>query len=100
MIALPLQGASRKYENSVFIDHDAKPFPDQWSVLSNTSKVDRHQFNTLLKTLSLKTSVDEVNYLPWENSNNSAMGKISDCPDQIWLRFENQLYIQNSNLPN
>jgi hypothetical protein len=34
LIALPLQFAPRKAGNSVFIDSDFNPYPDQWQVLS------------------------------------------------------------------
>jgi superfamily II DNA or RNA helicase len=34
LIALPLQFAPRKLDNSVFIDSDFRPYPDQWHFLS------------------------------------------------------------------
>src|SRR5580693_8919921 len=34
LIALPLQRAPRKQDNSVFIDPDFHPYPDQWQLLS------------------------------------------------------------------
>src|SRR5665213_3709128 len=39
LIALPLQLASRKADNSVFIDSDFKPYPDQWRFLSTIRRV-------------------------------------------------------------
>ncbi len=39
LIALPLQLASRKADNSVFIDSDFKPYPDQWQFLSTIRRV-------------------------------------------------------------
>src|ERR1019366_5818584 len=38
-IALPLQLASRKADNSVFIDADFKPYADQWQFLSTIRRV-------------------------------------------------------------
>ncbi len=39
MIALPLQFAPRKAGNSVFIDSDFRPYPDQWQFLSTIRRM-------------------------------------------------------------
>lgn len=39
LIALPLQRAPRKQDNSVFIDHDFHPHPDQWQFLSTIRRM-------------------------------------------------------------
>src|ERR1035441_5653293 len=39
LIALPLQFAPRKAGNSVFIDADFKPYPDQWRFLSTIQRM-------------------------------------------------------------
>src|SRR5208337_1040806 len=39
LIALPLQRAPRKQENSLFIDHDFHPYPDQWQFLSTIRRM-------------------------------------------------------------
>jgi len=39
LIALPLQRAPRKQDNSVFIDHDFRPHPDQWQFLSTIRRM-------------------------------------------------------------
>jgi superfamily II DNA or RNA helicase len=39
LIALPLQFAPRKAGNSVFIDSDFQPFPDQWEFLSTIQRM-------------------------------------------------------------
>jgi hypothetical protein len=39
LIALPLQRAPRKQDNSVFIDHDFHPYPDQWQFLSKIRRM-------------------------------------------------------------
>ncbi len=39
LIALPLQFAPRKAGNSVFIDSDFQPFPDQWEFLSTIQRI-------------------------------------------------------------
>jgi superfamily II DNA or RNA helicase len=44
LIALPLQGESRKHGNSVFVDpeNDFSPFPDQWDILQRIEHVPVH----------------------------------------------------------
>src|SRR5450432_1143137 len=39
LIALPLQRAPRKQDNSVFIDPDFHPYPDQWQFLSTIRRM-------------------------------------------------------------
>ena len=39
LIALPLQFAPRKAGNSVFIDFDFNPYPDQWQFLSTIRRM-------------------------------------------------------------
>jgi superfamily II DNA or RNA helicase len=39
LIALPLQGAPRKTGNSVFVDANFQPYPDQWEFLSTLERV-------------------------------------------------------------
>src|SRR5215469_11468100 len=39
LIALPLQFAPRKSDNSVFIDSDFRPYPDQWHFLSTIQRM-------------------------------------------------------------
>ena len=39
LVALPLQGNARKHGNSVFVDEDFEPYPDQWEFLLNVGKL-------------------------------------------------------------
>jgi len=41
LIALPLQKASREQDNSVFLDEQLKPHPDQWAFLSSVHRMSR-----------------------------------------------------------
>lgn len=40
LIALPLQGMARRKGNSIFVDENFVPYPDQWQVLSRISRID------------------------------------------------------------
>ncbi len=52
LIALPLQKKARDNGNSVFIDENLVPYPDQWSFLSNIKKLNEKLLTTLIKKLS------------------------------------------------
>ncbi len=40
LIALPLQHASREMGNTVFVDADGKPLPDQWAYLASIPRIE------------------------------------------------------------
>jgi hypothetical protein len=40
LIALPLQHASREMGNTVFVDEDGKPLPDQWAYLASIPRIE------------------------------------------------------------
>ena len=42
LIALPLQNKPRKEGNSVFIDENFRPFPDQWHFLNKVQKINQN----------------------------------------------------------
>lgn len=53
LIALPLQGESRKQGNTVFIDHKIlTPYNDQWEVLSKIQKVSINQLDKLYQNFN------------------------------------------------
>lgn len=45
LIALPLQGQARKKGNSVFVDEDFVPYPDQWAYLCETKRYMQTMWN-------------------------------------------------------
>ena len=49
MIALPLQGNARKHANSVFVDVDFEPYPDQWEFLLNVGNLSEQLLEDILK---------------------------------------------------
>ena len=49
LIALPLQGKPRKSGNSVFVDTDLNPLPDQWAYLSQLGRVPASQAESLVR---------------------------------------------------
>jgi superfamily II DNA or RNA helicase len=49
LIALPLQAKAREAGNSVFLDDDFTPHPDQWDLLAGVPKMSREKLEDLLE---------------------------------------------------
>ena len=71
LIALPLQKKAREKGNSVFIDENFAPWPDQWAFLSQASRMDEAQLTGAIAKLvqgqdlgELKTE-SEAEATPW-----------------------------------
>lgn len=50
LIALPLQNGPRKKDNSVFIDENLIPYPDQWQYLKNVKKMSLEHIKQLVQS--------------------------------------------------
>ena len=56
LIALPLQFAPRKAGNSVFIDSDFRPYPDQWQFLSTIRRMSPQPLRRSSRKLNAKAT--------------------------------------------
>jgi hypothetical protein len=52
LIALPLQRRPRERGNSVFLDDNLEPYPDQWAYLSSVRRLAAHEVEQLVQFLS------------------------------------------------
>ena len=75
LIALPLQGLARKSGNSLFIDENFIPYPDQWAFLSYAKKLGAdtvdYYINQLCRNseLGVLSSAEKENgQRPWERA--------------------------------
>ena len=50
LIALPFQGKAQREGNSVFVDEQFEPFPDQWLYLSQVQLIPRSTVQSLIET--------------------------------------------------
>ena len=50
LIALPFQGKAQREGNSVFVDEQFEPFPDQWLYLSQVQLIPRSTVHNLIET--------------------------------------------------
>ena len=72
LIALPLQGRPREGGNSVFLDADFEPWPDQWSFLSGLRRLSATELATIVdkagrqgRIVGLRLPLDDEDEEPW-----------------------------------
>lgn len=101
LVALPLQGQARKNGNSVFVDDNFIPYPDQWAYLQQMMKMSSAQVDY---TLSLHTNQESLGALsktsesaPWERPEPRPM-KPGDFPKAIAIIRASGLYIPMARL--
>ncbi len=101
LIALPLQKAARRKNNSEFVDGRFEPYDDQWAFLSSVEKIAPDRIRELATELGdgselgiLKEDEEEENPKPWETGKPPKVRlKKSDFPQQIDIVKANMLYI-------
>ncbi len=101
LIALPLQKTPRVNGNSVFIDIDFVPYPDQWRFLSNIEKLNEKLLEKLIKKLSkgnelglLKDGDSKVK--PWIKRKSEL--KKSDFSGTVEIVRSGMLYIEKKQI--
>lgn len=108
LISLPLQKYPMLKGNSVFINDDFNPYPEQWSYLANIRKMTSHEVTIFVKELSKNnfTSVinktEEKDEVPWEVSmplQNRHVKLPCFIPDRITITIANQIYLKKEILP-
>ena len=110
LIALPLQKKARRRDNSVFIDQNINPYPDQWAFLSSVQKISQQELEQIVKNfqdeneiIGVRTVVfDENENEPWKLSPSRKYKEspITEVlPGQLELVISNQIYIEKTNLP-
>lgn len=96
LIALPLQGHARKTGNSVFVDENFIPYPDQWEYLASLQYVSPEQVEETVtkygKNNELGELVRETEEKPWEAKKQHALGQL-DFPATLEIVRANMVYI-------
>jgi len=101
LIALPLQKKVRDNGNSVFIDENFVPYPDQWSFLSNIEKLNEKHLATLIKKLSKGNELGllkdgDSKLKPWVKQTTEL--KKGDFSGTIKIVKSGMLYIEKNGL--
>lgn len=94
LVALPLQGKARRKGNSVFVDADFQPYPDQWDFLLNIKKIDEPTITAIIEkhNASIGELTKSSESKPWETPRPITIEK-TDFPPTIILTKANLLYI-------
>jgi superfamily II DNA or RNA helicase len=110
LIALPLQRQARDHDNSVFVDDDFRPFPDQWAFLASIQRVSRPQLDGLVQAAEGRGRIVGVRMaategdddVPWTAppSRRRKETPIADpLPTELELVLADQIYIAKQDLP-
>lgn len=111
LIALPLQYEPRQHGNTVFLDQDLNPIPDQWSYLSTVKRITFEQVEAIANEASRKGKVtgvrfaeqgDDEDTLPWNRppSGKSEFARISGpVPTEIKVTIAQKLFVEKAGLP-
>ena len=96
LVALPLQGNARKHGNSVFVDENFEPYPDQWEFLLNIGKLSEQLLEDILKKTANIQPLGELSKTsenkPWETPIPKQIDR-SDFSSEIVIIRSNMLYI-------
>lgn len=94
LVALPLQGQARRIGNSVFVDGNFKPYPDQWRFLLSIQTLSEATINDILQkhASALGELTKSSEGKPWETPKPETIDQ-SDFPTSITLTRGNMLYV-------
>ena len=100
LIALPFQGQAQKAGNTLFVDEQFVPYPDQWAFLSTLPKVTPEQLTGLLTTLCQDGDVGalvepEEKPAPWQRKRAQRLDR-SDFPLQVTMTLSNLIYLDKA----
>ena len=96
LIALPLQGLARKSGNSVFVDENFIPYPDQWEYLASIQRFSHERVEEIVtkfgKNNELGELVTDKEDKPWEAKKEPSFGQI-DFPKTLEIIHANMVYV-------
>jgi len=90
LIALPLQGASRKNGNTVFLNDDFAPYADQWAHLSSIERIDFSKIVDVLRELEKSNT---------EKATNQVRLTKEFFPEEVALKVDSMISIEKGSLP-
>jgi superfamily II DNA or RNA helicase len=109
LIALPLQGLSRKADNSVFVDDAFTAYPDQWAYLATLEKVPRARIEDLVnralsagRLLAVRIPLADDDETPWlapPSRRSPPKMNTGIMPHALTVVLGDQLYIPRKDLP-
>ena len=108
LIALPLQRAARKQDNTVFLDGAFVPWPDQWAFLASVRKIGRAQVEAIAEDAERRGRVlgvrlppqDDGETEPWTAppSRRREGPIVGELPATLEVVLSNQIYVPKQDL--
>ena len=109
LIALPLQRGPRDQGNSVFVDDDLVPWPDQWAFLLGVRRLGRTEVEAIVQEAERRGRVlgvrlppqDDGDVEPWTmppSRRRQEATIVGDLPDALEVVYANQIYIAKNGL--
>jgi superfamily II DNA or RNA helicase/very-short-patch-repair endonuclease len=108
LIALPLQRAARKQDNTVFLDSTFAPWADQWAFLASVRRIGRPQVEEIVEDAERRGRIlgvrlppqDDGETEPWTAppSRRREAPIVGDLPTTLELVLGNQIYIPKQGL--
>ena len=106
MIALPLQQEARQEGNTVFLDEQLEPYPDQWAYLDSLTLIEPQRLEELVadgerdsRVLAVgEESPDDAT--PWRPARPlAARLAATTLPETVHATLAQRLYVKRSDLP-
>lgn len=101
LVALPLQGNARKNGNSLFVDENFSPYPDQWEYLGSIQKLSSERVDELVSVLcksgDLGELISEKEDKPWETKRQIVLS-VEEYPESLEIVYSNMLYVPTKDL--
>ncbi|QKY70107.1 DEAD/DEAH box helicase family protein [Lentibacillus sp. CBA3610] len=89
LVALPLQAGPRKQGNSVFVDEQLQPYPNQWAYLSQVKRVQKQDVVSIVaQNQELFVVKEKLGY-----------GYDEKMPEEIDVHTRDGIYIPKKDLP-
>jgi len=108
LIALPLQRAARKQDNTVFLDGAFAPWTDQWAFLASVRTIARSQVEQIVEDAERRGRIlgvrlppqDHEEAEPWTAppSRRREASIVGELPESLDLVLGNQIYIPKQQL--
>ncbi len=109
LIALPLARRSRERGNSVFIDDNLDPYPDQWAFLASIRRMSQDEVSAIVldaqqsgRVLGVRMPVeDDESDEPWllPPLRRPKSGPIRNLPISVNVVLANGVYVERKGLP-
>ena len=97
LIALPFQGKAQKNGNTLFVDAQFSPYPDQWAFLSSLPKITPEQLAECLSKLwdggDTGPLLNTGEQRPWPGKRERRHLNKTDFPMQVRLMISNLIYV-------